>query len=390
MLHYELWLDLTQKDLSARVEITLESLQDDLKGISLDAKELFIQSIEGAQAFTRTDKQVEILFAKPLSYRQRLRLSIQYQFLPSSGFKVFPKAVYTAFHTYQWMPCLFETLDRATFTLHLTTPEGWRVAGNGAMSNEENLHHSKLSSPYPAYLFGFAAGDFWEATRQVGGVTLTLLATPKTPREAEKFLQVNEDALRFFEEKSGLSYPETHYTMVLAPGQAAQEMAHFSVIGEAYAQELLQDETEDWLAVHELSHQWWGNWATCAHWGEFWLNEAFAVFMTAAYKEKRWGKEAYQREKELSQKRYQKLKDQGKDRALVLPNDTPSQKAGGSIVYSKGSLILFGARELMSEEGFWRAIEAYTKESTQRGATTEALRRMLEENGASSLGGLSW
>jgi aminopeptidase N len=394
LLHYELWLDLTEATktdaLRAVVKITLKSLQDDLRQVRLDAKDLSIESIEGAERFTLQEDTLDILLKAPLSYQQEVSLLIRYQLRPSAGFKVFERAVYTAFHTYQWMPCIFSPDERATFTLHLTTPAGWSVAGNGEQTTMGNTHHLSLLQQYPAYVLGFAAGDFWRASRQLGSTTLTLLATQSTPKEAERFLDTIERAMKFFEDKSGVPYSGTHYTMVLAPGEAFQELANLSIIGEKSALDFLQDEREDWAPVHELAHQWWGNRATCAHWGEFWLNEGFAVFMTAAYKEQRWGLEAYQREEALAEKRYEKLKTQGKDRPLVLPKETTFRQAGGSIVYTKGALVLFGARVLVGEEAFWRAIRAFTQNGVKEATTTAKLQEVFAKYSAQSLSSLRW
>ena len=32
------------------------------------------------------------------------------------------------------------------------------------------------------------------------------------------------------------------------------------------------------VIIHEISHSWFGNLVTNAHWGEFWLNEGFTMF----------------------------------------------------------------------------------------------------------------
>lgn len=32
------------------------------------------------------------------------------------------------------------------------------------------------------------------------------------------------------------------------------------------------------VIIHEISHSWFGNLVTNAHWGEFWLNEGFTMY----------------------------------------------------------------------------------------------------------------
>ena len=40
------------------------------------------------------------------------------------------------------------------------------------------------------------------------------------------------------------------------------------------------------LVSHELAHSWFGDLVTCRNWAELWLNEGFATYMEAAFREK--------------------------------------------------------------------------------------------------------
>ena len=97
----------------------------------------------------------------------------------------------------------------------------------------------------------------------------------------------------FFEERAGVPYPGDSYAQALVATSGGQELAGLSHMSEAYGRSVLADATATSLIAHELAHQWWGNLVTCREWTHFWLNEGFATFMAAAYKEHARGREAY-------------------------------------------------------------------------------------------------
>src|SRR5262245_22755929 len=117
----------------------------------------------------------------------------------------------------------------------------------------------------------------------------------------------------------------------------------------------------DWLAAHELAHQWWGNAATCPTWGDFWIQEAFAVFMVAAYKERRWGREVYDGERDMNLRHYEEFRRTARDHALALGPDARSGDLGRKLVYGKGPRVLYALREEVVEAASWSGVGAFTQ-----------------------------
>ena len=175
------------------------------------------------------------------------------------------------------------------------------------------------------------------------------------------------------------------YTQILVPNDEAQEKSAFAIIGNKLLDPILTDPQEDWIFVHELAHQWWGNLLTCKSWQHFWLNEGITVFMTAAYKEQRWGKEAYQREIDILKKRHQRAIDAGFDVPLTFNGEYPSLGIKRAIIYSKGALFMDALRTAMGEKRFWRGLKKYTQKYAYRSVETSDFQTVMEKANGKSL-----
>ena len=122
-----------------------------------------------------------------------------------------------------------------------------------------------------------------------------------------------------------------------------------------------------------------GDMVTCHSWTEFWLNEGFATFMAAAYREHRFGRAAYVADIDAMRSRYQQVVARGNDRSLVFPSWDRPTADDRTLVYQKGALALHELRELVGDSSFWNGIRLYTRRHFGRSATTDALRLALEE-----------
>jgi aminopeptidase N len=299
-------------------------------------------------------------------------LELDYRAPAAEGLVFGNQHVYTAFNTCQWLPCVGPDLTRATVAITLDLPPGQRSVASGG------------PRPYPLYTLGFAAGRFTEFIDPIDARLRYLGAADDIAALHAKFKDTAR-VLNFLEDKAGVSLPPAVYTQVLVPGAAAQEASSFSVIGKSMLDPILDDPQEDWVIAHEMAHQWWGNLVTCATWSEFWLNEGIAVFMTAAWKQQRWGDTAYRNELALLDKRWQRAKDAGFDKPLSWTGEYPSLGIRRSIQYSKGALFMQALREDIGERAFWNGLRRYTQDNAGRGVRSADLQIAMERSAGRSL-----
>ncbi|MDT9000818.1 M1 family aminopeptidase [Paucibacter sp. APW11] len=325
---------------------------------------------------------------------QSITLELSYRAGPGNGLVFGTQHVYTAYASCDWLPCAGPELSRATLTTTLTLPHGYRSVASGLPLPEQADQRQRWAErrPYPLYTLGFAAGAFHEAEQAVGASRLRYLGVRDEAADLLARFAPTPAMLAFLSSKAGLPLPQPRYTQVLVPGGAAQEVSGHAVIGKAMLDPILEDAQEDWVIVHELAHQWWGNWLTCDSWAEFWLNEGITSFMTAAWKQHRWGEAAYQRELQLAEKRWQRARDAGWDRPLSWPGDYPNLGMKRAIHYSKGLLFMVALRSELGEAAFWDGLKRYTRAGAAlapaRGVRAGDLRRAMELAAGRSLQGL--
>lgn len=372
------------------VGVATLTLARSIQAVDLDAKALDVSSIEVSErggafvktAFRHEANRLHVDVGTPSEGRA---IRVRYTTRPSEGLVVTEDEAYTAFDTRDWLPCDFDPGHKAPLDLRVTVPDGWHVVG--AETIAPAVGHVALEVPHSAYLFGFAAGRYVRSDGASTPVALHFEA-PKAlvdarPTLAPLVLDEMAAAAALFERWSGRAYEGHDYAMVATKANGGQEAAFLS-LGSVEEFEAFADEpTEDWLVVHELAHMWWGNALTCDRWADFWLNEAFAVFMTAAVKERRFGRPGYDAEVALAWKKFDRRVEQGKDRALVGDDGTDADHAGGPIVYSKGALVLFELRAKLGEEAFWDGIHRYSEAGSV--VRTEDLAAAMERASGVSL-----
>lgn len=391
ILRYELDLtsDLEMKAVRGTETIRLRSTTD-LKSVLFSGNALTIDSasFEGRTVPVSTAQNVvtvDLLRSLPKGKEGTLR--IVYHGVPKQGVTWAPASVVTSYAACDWMICSEDAPgDKAIFDLMLHVPAGMTSVASGKLigtrrdQNGGAIYHWRTAIPYSAYLYDFAIGKFTSAKQRQDGAELVYMSDVASVPELQTAFQETPAMVEFLSGIAGMGVPAKSYTQLLVAGDEAQEAATYSIIGKDNI-----DPTDDWAIIHELSHQWWGNSVTCATWKDFWLNEGFATYMTAAWKQHVRGQPGYDEEMNVARKRYEAVKAKGLDKPLAFPGEYKGRRV---IQYSKGALFLDHLRALLGDETFWAGIRAYTREHAGGTVTSIDFERSMEKVSKRDLTGL--
>ena len=390
VLHYSATLepDIAGKSVKGTVNIRFVT---DAPEAEFNCGDLTVDSVRFKRAalkFSVVDHRLRV--SLPPKARE---IEIEFHGTPKYGIRFFPdrQQVYTIFSTSQWMVCVDDPADKATLTFKLILPANLTPVANGklvsqhALSNNRRLSEWRQRAAIPTYIFGFAAGPFQVVREKYGHVEFKYFATNYSQDEVRRIFRDTPNILDFFEARAGVKYADRTYTQVLAAGGVEQEMSSFTALRETYGKDVLANEHDIWLGVHEFAHQWWGNMVTCRDWNHFWLNEGIASFMAAAYIEHRFGRTAYMKEIDSYRASYEKVKAAGKDKSLVFPDWLHPTREDRTLVYDKGAYVLHLLREQMGESAFWSGMRLFTQRNFGKSVVTADFVSAMEEANGKSL-----
>ncbi len=342
------------------------------------------------ERFFQRDQKLFITLSEEV--KSGIEVKINYHGNPKKGviFNANPPTAYTVYFTDEWMICNMNPDDRATIETDLMIQDGLKAVATGQFqgksddANKVTVFSWNQKNTTPAYTYGFAIGNFKETSDKQGDVKLNYYSLNWSTDELNKVFIETGNILEFFEEKSGVKYIQDSYSQILI-GDHYQEMSGFSVLRDSYASSVLKDSSEIHLTSHELAHQWWGNMITCKSFQHFWLNEAFATFMSSAFNEYKFGKEKYDSDISIYKDIYDDILKKGKDKPLVFPHwDNPS-KDDRNIVYYKGAYVLHLLKQELGYDAFWKGIKLYSQKYFGKSVVTQDFQKAMEKSSNKNL-----
>jgi len=213
----------------------------------------------------------------------------------------------------------------------------------------------------------------------VGFTRVNSYYLPEHRETGEAVLSYARDGLRAYQQSFG-SYPFAELDVVEAPISAGG-MEYPGLVMVAESQYQAGGDYLEFVAVHEVAHQWWYSLVGNDQVNEPWLDESLANFSVVYYYEYVYDRTRAELVFEnYVRSRYQKALDLGHDNVVSQPVAAFSPEDYGYIVYGKGAVFFYELRQKLGDERMLAFLRAYLKDREYKLSTPDDLLRVAQES----------
>jgi aminopeptidase N len=192
-----------------------------------------------------------------------------------------------------WWPVKDHLSDRPdSMGINIEVPHGYQAICNGRLrkvvkvDNRYNRYEWFVDYPINNYNATFYMGKYVEFDDTILCDKDTLLARyhvlPYDLKKAKEHFRQARDVVSYYSSAFGpFPFPKDNFRMVES---SYEGMEHQTAIayGEAFSNtknsETYVNRQFDYIIVHEVAHEWWGNSVAAADMADIWLHEGFATY----------------------------------------------------------------------------------------------------------------
>ncbi len=344
-----------------------------LNSIRLDAAQesLEIISLEGpVNSFRHEDDDLFIDLDQEYPAGDTLEILITYQHkeIDDKAFYAADGFVFTDCEPQRarrWFPCWDEPNDKATWELIAAVPDDVLLGSNGSLVDSTRFgdtlsYHWKSIHPLPTYLAVVSARKNWnldilEWEKPDGSGSIPIRYYYNDGEDPSYIQGIYNDMSDYFSEIFGMYPFEKNGFATLNnkfPWGGMENQTLTSLCPNCWYESLI---------AHEFAHQWFGDLITCASWADLWLNEGFATYSEALWKEHTSGYEAYE-ELMISRKNNYMAGNPGRPIAMKHWNTTPPPQIvlfNYALTYAKSACVLYMLRKELGDAVFFDFIKSY-------------------------------
>lgn len=396
--------DIAGKTVRGQAIETIIPLRASLDSLHLDAVGMQIGgvSIGGKAAGYRYDGRI-LTFALDKHYglQDKVTFTISYSAQPSRGLffispdKAYPKRNPEIWSNNEpedaryWFPCHDYPDDFTSSEIIATVPSNWTVISNGVLKSTVPSPNGRTknydwveSQPHVVYLISIVAGIFNSFQSSYGNIPIYYYSDPSFRNQIKQNLSAMPDILKFYSDITGQQYPWEKLALTTVTDFTWGGEENVSAI--TLTDRTLHDANSEpqvssvGLIAHETAHQWFGDLLTTRNWNNIWLNEGFATYFEALYREHAYGESEFQFE--MSQNHADVIKaDDIERRPTVYDRYYDPVEMFGAYVYPRGASVLHMLRFVLGDDEFDKAIQHYVAEFTHSNVDTRDFSNSVRE-----------
>jgi aminopeptidase N len=280
----------------------------------------------------------------------------------------------------RWFPCWDRPSDKATFDITVKVPSNVLIGSNGRLADStvsaDSIWYRWISrDPMPTYLAVLTGKTGY----QLDIIWWHKLSNPNDSIPLRLYYSAGENITPT---KNALPNMTTIFSQLFGEHPFEKNgFASVSSYGGGMEHQTLTTISPSWSSVtslisHEYAHQWFGDMITNATWADLWLNEGFATYLEAIYKEQITGYSAYKTNINNNASSYLSGNPGWPiyNPSWAITTPPSNQLFNGPITYYKGSCVLHMLRYTIGDSLFFASLKAYATDTVNfkmKNATTD-------------------
>lgn len=338
-------------------------------------------------AFTHEHDVLHVSFPTGVKAGDRFSFTVAYHGVPATGLfigtnKYGDRVWFTdnwPNKARNWLATIDHISVKTPKTISVTAPSTYQVLSNGSKSDETDLPNGLRRTtwsevmPIPSWQFSLGVAPMAvEYFGKAKGTEFSAWAFPQDADNAFKALEPKTASIfEFYSDHIGpYAYEKLAHLEAIGGGGATEPASTIFYFNGSYGAE-----------SHEMAHHWFGDAVTERDWDDVWLSEGFATYFALLYTEHADGRDAFLAGVKRARDVAMKYELAHPDDTVVHDNLAHDSEVlfNSPQIYQGGAMVLHTLRGVLGDDVFWAGIRLYYSRFRNASASTDDLRRAMED-----------